>query len=178
MPAGPEPASGLGAKAPGNGLETRLEVVRQAVRAVGRRRLADDQRLQVGPASRGDAVPVLADEAFGLLALALFGTRAWAVALFCMLYGMSNGVLTIIRGTLPRVLFGARHYGAITGAMAAPSLLSKAAGPLVTAAILSGSSGTVVLPLVLFACALASLLLYLSAIKPAPARGVAGMAGT
>lgn len=115
---------------------------------------------------------------FGLLALALFGARAWAVALFCMLYGMSNGVLTIIRGTLPRVLFGARHYGAITGAMAAPSLLSKAAGPLVAAAILSGASGTVVLPLVLFACALGSLLLYLSAIKPAPARGVAGMAGT
>ena len=114
----------------------------------------------------------------GLLALALVGAEAWGVVLFCMLYGMSNGVLTIIRGTLPRLLFGARHYGAITGAMAAPSLLSKAAGPLVAAAILSGSSGTVVLPLVLFACALASLLLYLSAIKPAPARGVAGMAGT
>ena len=115
---------------------------------------------------------------FGLLALALFGTRAWAVALFCMLYGMSNGVLTIIRGTLPRVLFGARHYGAITGAMAAPSLLSKAAGPLIAAAILSGASGTVVLPLVLFGCALASLLLYLSAIKPVPTDGVAEMAGT
>jgi MFS family permease len=105
----------------------------------------------------------------GLLALALLGTRAWAVALFCMLYGMSNGVLTIIRGTLPRALFGARHYGAIMGAMAAPSLLSKAGGPLIAAAILSGASGPVLLPLVLFGCALASLLLYLSALRPAAA---------
>lgn len=110
---------------------------------------------------------VFATLPFGLLALALLGTRAWAVALFCMLYGMSNGVLTIIRGTLPRVLFGTRHYGAISGALAAPSLLSKAAGPLVAAAILSGAAGKLMLPLVLFGCALASLLLYLSAIRPA-----------
>jgi hypothetical protein len=103
---------------------------------------------------------------FGLLVLALLGTRAWAVALFCMLYGMSNGVLTIIRGTLPRALFGARHYGAISGALAAPSLLSKAAGPLAAAAILSGAAGPVLLPLILCGCALASLLLYLSAIRP------------
>lgn len=105
---------------------------------------------------------------FGLLALALLGTRAWAVALFCALYGMSNGVLTIVRGTLPRVLFGARHYGAITGAMAAPALLFKAGAPLAAAAILSGSAGPTLLPLVLFGCALASLVLYLSAVKAAP----------
>jgi hypothetical protein len=110
---------------------------------------------------------VFATLPFGLLALALLGTRAWAVVLFCMLYGMSNGVLTIIRGTLPRVLFGSRHYGAITGALAAPSLLSKAAGPLLGAAVLSGAGGPALLPLALFGCALASLLLYLSAVKPA-----------
>ncbi|QOY95032.1 MFS transporter [Massilia sp. UMI-21] len=114
----------------------------------------------------------------GLLALALLGTRAWAVALFCMLYGMSNGVLTIIRGTLPRALFGARHYGAIMGAMAVPSLLSKAGGPLLAAAILSGASGKMVLPLVLFGCALASLLLYLSAVKPATTADAPEPAGT
>lgn len=121
---------------------------------------------------------VFATLPFGLLALALLGTRAWAVALFCMLYGMSNGVLTIIRGTLPRALFGPRHYGAITGALAAPSLLSKAAGPLIAAAILAGASGKVVLPLVLFGCALASLLLYLSAVKPATMAGAQHIAGT
>lgn len=112
---------------------------------------------------------VFATLPFGLLVLALLGTRAWAVALFCLLYGMSNGVLTIIKGTLPRALFGARHYGAIMGALAAPSLLSKAAGPLVAAAILSGASGATMLPLALFGCAVASLLLYLSAVRPAQA---------
>ena len=101
----------------------------------------------------------------GLLALALVGAEAWGVVLFCMLYGMSTGVLTIIRGTLPRALFGARNYGAITGAMAVPSLLAKAVGPLVGAALLSGAGGPLTLPLVLTAFAVASLLLYLSAIR-------------
>ena len=101
----------------------------------------------------------------GLLALALVGAEAWGVVLFCMLYGMSNGVLTIIRGTLPRALFGARNYGAITGAMAVPSLLAKAVGPLVGAALLSGAGGPLTLPLVLTGFAVASLLLYLSAIR-------------
>jgi len=105
----------------------------------------------------------------GLLALVLAGGQAWGVVLFCMLYGMSNGVLTIIRGTLPRALFGARHYGAITGALAAPSLVSKAIGPLAGAALLSGASGPLMLPLVLCGFALASLLLYLAAIRQAPA---------
>ena len=105
---------------------------------------------------------------FGLLVLALLGTEGWAVALFCVLYGMSNGVLTIIKGTLPRAMFGPRHYGAIMGALALPSLLAKAAGPLVAAAILAGASGVRMLLLVLFGCALASLLLYLSAIRAAP----------
>jgi predicted MFS family arabinose efflux permease len=102
---------------------------------------------------------------FGLLALALLGTQAWAVVLFCALYGMSNGVLTIVRGTLPRVLFGARNYGAITGAMAAPALISKAAAPMVAAAVLAGAAGPRTLALVLFGCSLASLLLYLSAVR-------------
>jgi len=132
----------------------------QVAGRIGERTLARDK----APQAVGRFV--FATLPFGLLALALLGTRAWAVALFCMLYGMSNGVLTIIRGTLPRVLFGPRNYGAITGAMAAPSLLSKAIGPLVGAALLSGASGPMMLPLVLFCCALASLLLYLSAVKP------------
>lgn len=144
----------------------------QVAGRIGERTLARDR----APQAVGRFV--FATLPFGLLALALLGTQAWAVALFCMLYGMSNGVLTIIRGTLPRVLFGARHYGAITGALAAPSLLSKAAGPLIGAAILSGAAGPVVLPLALFGCALASLLLYLSAVKPAGMAGAPETVGT
>jgi len=131
----------------------------QVAGRLGERTLARDAAPQVVGRFVFSTLP------FGLLALALLGTQAWAVALFCALYGMSNGVLTIVRGTLPRVLFGARHYGAITGAMAAPALLSKAAAPMVAAAVLAGASGPRTLALVLFGCSLASLLLYLSAVR-------------
>ncbi|WP_426322816.1 MFS transporter [Pseudoduganella sp. R-43] len=68
-----------------------------------------------------------------LSAIAAFGSQAWGVAAFCLLYGLSNGVLTILRGTLPAAMFGRLHYGAISGALAAPALLAKASGPLVLA---------------------------------------------
>lgn len=144
----------------------------QVAGRIGERTLARDR----APQAVGRFV--FATLPFGLLALALLGSRAWAVALFCVLYGTSNGVLTIIRGTLPRALFGARHYGAIAGAMAAPSLVSKATGPLLGAALLSYGSGPLLLPLALCACAVASLLLYLSAIKPAQPADAAQPAGT
>ncbi len=144
----------------------------QVAGRIGERTLARDKAPQVVGRFVFSTLP------FGLLALALLGSKAWAVALFCMLYGMSNGVLTIIRGTLPRVLFGPRNYGAITGAMAAPSLVSKAVGPLVGAALLSGAAGPMVLPLVLFGFALASLLLYLSAVRPATFAHAPEAAGT
>jgi hypothetical protein len=99
-----------------------------------------------------------------LLLLALFGAHAWMVAVFCILYGMSNGILTIVRGTIPQALFGRENYGAIAGAMAGPSLLSKAAGPLVAAAILRYGGSAVVLLAVLCAISVASLAFYLGAV--------------
>lgn len=72
----------------------------------------------------------------GLLAMLLLARQQWAAGLFCVLLGASNGVLTIVRGTVPQVLFGRRHYGAIFGAMAGPALLGRAAGPLLTALML------------------------------------------
>lgn len=99
-----------------------------------------------------------------LLVLALPGAQGWAVALFCVLYGLSNGILTIVRGSLPQALFGREHYGAIAGAMAGPALLSKAAGPLVGAAILGRGAGPVLLLSVLLAMSLASLVFYRRAI--------------
>lgn len=70
-----------------------------------------------------------------LLTIVLMGGHAWAAVGFCLLYGLSNGIITIVRGTLPQALFGAENYGAIAGAMAGPSLIFKAAGPLAVALI-------------------------------------------
>lgn len=102
-----------------------------------------------------------------LLTLILFGTQQWAVALFCLLYGLSNGILTILRGTLPVSLFGARHYGAIAGALAGPTLIANAAGPLAIAAIGARTSSSYPLLMTLLACAVLSLMFYLAAVRNA-----------
>jgi len=99
-----------------------------------------------------------------LLALLVFGQQAWAIAIFCVLYGLSNGILTIVRGTIPQAMFGPENYGAISGAMAGPSLLSKAAGPLTAAWILGASGTPTSLIAVLLGVAMLSFWLYLSAI--------------
>lgn len=100
-----------------------------------------------------------------LLALLLFGSSQVAMGTFCILYGLSNGVLTIVRGTVPQMLFGARHYGAIAGALSGPSLLAKAAGPLAIAAIIALTPSTSVLFSVLLLFSLASLAFYLLAVR-------------
>ncbi|NEX63762.1 MFS transporter [Noviherbaspirillum sp. 17J57-3] len=100
-----------------------------------------------------------------LMALLFAGERQYAVAIFCVLYGVSNGVLTIVRGTVPQALFGRENYGAISGALAGPSLLAKAAGPIVAASIIAAHPGTTVLLAGLLAVSAASLMCFLSAIR-------------
>jgi len=102
-----------------------------------------------------------------VLVLLLFGTHAWSVAVFCILYGLSNGILTIVRGTIPQAMFGRQNYGAISGAMAGPSLLAKAAGPLVAAAILRAYPQPFAFLVVLLAISVVSLGFYLGAVKRA-----------
>jgi predicted MFS family arabinose efflux permease len=100
-----------------------------------------------------------------LLALLFFGTHQSALALFCICYGASNGILTIVRGTIPQAMFGPRNYGAISGAMSGPAMLAKAAGPLAVAAVIEWNSSPTVLFGLLFAFSIASLLFYLLAVR-------------
>jgi predicted MFS family arabinose efflux permease len=107
---------------------------------------------------------------FGLLPLALaalaaLGEYTPAIAGFCILYGVSNGVLTIVRGTIPQTLFGRANYGAISGAMSGPGLAAKAAGPLAGAALAGTGASPCLLLGVLFVVSLASLLCYLAAMR-------------
>lgn len=76
-----------------------------------------------------------------LLAFLAADGGPWMLALFAFLYGAGNGALTIVRGTVPVELYGREHYGAVTGALATPGLLARAAGPLVAAAIASLPGG-------------------------------------
>lgn len=101
----------------------------------------------------------------GLLALLFLGQHSYAVAAFCMLYGVSNGVLTIVRGTVPQTLFGRENYGAISGALAGPSLIAKAAGPLAAAAIVAADPSPPWLLGILFAVSLVSLACFVAAVS-------------
>jgi hypothetical protein len=56
-----------------------------------------------------------------------------AVTGFALLYGMSNGVMTINRGTLPLALFGAEGYALMLGWLAVPVQLAQAFAPAVSA---------------------------------------------
>jgi hypothetical protein len=52
------------------------------------------------------------------------------------LYGAGNGILTIIRGTLPLSLFGQEGYATRMGLLGRPIMIALAFGPLISAFIL------------------------------------------
>lgn len=65
----------------------------------------------------------------GAAALGIAGTPAAAV--FALLHGAGNGVLTIAKGTLPLVLFGPQGYGARQGLLMVPARIAQALAPWV-----------------------------------------------
>lgn len=67
------------------------------------------------------------------LLLALLGISPSIAAAFAILFGITNGLITIARGTVPLALFGAEGYGRTVGRIAGPSLAMQAAAPLVVA---------------------------------------------
>ncbi len=85
-------------------------------------------------------------------------------AIFAFLQGASNGLITIVRGIVPLVLFGTRGYGALIGAMTAPALFSTAVAPAIHAALVDygghGLALSVVLLCVAMAFALAAVLAW------------------
>jgi Major Facilitator Superfamily len=70
------------------------------------------------------------------LAGLLSGEFVLAGVAFAFLYGAGNGLVTIIRGTLPLVLFEPEAYGSLVGRLLAPSFLLAALAPLGYAAII------------------------------------------
>lgn len=91
--------------------------------------------------ARGVGIAVFAMLPLSMLVLMLAGGSAGLAVLFAVLYGASNGVMTIVRGTLPAELFGRERYGEINGAIAAPALFARASGPLVASLALGLAGG-------------------------------------
>jgi MFS family permease len=61
-----------------------------------------------------------------------------AATAFALLYGMSNGIMTINRGTLPLAIFGAEGYASMLGRLAVPVQLAQALAPAISAPIVAG----------------------------------------
>jgi MFS family permease len=70
----------------------------------------------------------------GAAVLAMLGPAA--IALFALLHGAGNGLITIARGTLPLAIFGPTGYGRRTGILAAPSRVILSAAPFVFGVLL------------------------------------------
>ena len=114
--------------------------------------------------------------ALGLLLV--FVDQLAALAVFCIVFGLSNGVLTILRGTLPQELFGRDHYGAIAGALVSPALVARAAGPLAVAGLMAETGSPRAVLALLLAAATLAFVCYLMAIARARSEAAAAhMAG-
>ncbi len=115
--------------------------------------------------------------AFALLASALLLLTqvrgVWIAALaFAVLYGWSNGVMTIVRGTVPGELFGHRGFGALLGRLAQPQFITKAIAPLAVTLVFAVDPERTITLYALAAGGLAALAAYQLALRSrAPRRG-------
>ncbi|MFA6264754.1 MAG: MFS transporter [Pseudolabrys sp.] len=79
--------------------------------------------------------------------IAWLGIAAPIAAVFAVLFGGANGLITIARGALPLALFGASGFGRLMGRLAFPFLLVQAAAPLVMAVVVDSASDAAALAL-------------------------------
>ncbi|HNT39905.1 MAG TPA: MFS transporter [Rubrivivax sp.] len=85
-----------------------------------------------------------------LLLLAIGGSMA-SLLLFAAVFGLANGLSTIVRGSLVPACFGHANVGRIGGVMATLSLSAQAAAPLAIAGLLLALGGYVPVLLLLAA---------------------------
>jgi hypothetical protein len=93
------------------------------------------------------------------------GLSAMAFA-FAVLYGWSNGVMTIVRGTVPALLFGACNYGALLGRLALPAFVAKAVAPVAFTWVLAAGLARTSALGSLVAVSVLALIAYRLAVRP------------
>jgi hypothetical protein len=113
--------------------------------------------------------------AFALMACALaIFTQVhgiWIVALaFAIPYGWANGVMTIVRGTVPAELFGHRGYGALLGRLARPQFILKAVAPFALTLLFLVDPERVLSPYALLLLGILALIAYRCAVRAAGGR--------
>ena len=109
------------------------------------------------------------------VSLAIFAIASGGFALavlFAMLYGWSNGVLTITRGTVPAELFGREGYGALLGRLAMPQFIARALAPAAFAVVLAVDPGQGIALGTLVGLGIAAILAYRRAVRAGAAHRV------
>lgn len=104
------------------------------------------------------------------LAMLLFalGDSLLPLLLFALLFGLANGLVTIVRGGIVPEYFGRAHVGRIGGAMSAVALVARAAAPLAVAGLLLLLAGYTQAMLVMAALGVLATLAFALARPPRP----------
>jgi MFS family permease len=79
----------------------------------------------------------------GLAALLAGAGHAWAALLFVLLYGLGNGMMTIVKGTAIAQYVSRDHVASLNGALGLPSALARAVAPLLLGLMWSAEAGYV-----------------------------------
>jgi MFS family permease len=106
------------------------------------------------------------------LALAVFalGRQPLVLVGFAVLFGVANGLVTIVRSNIVPDFYGREHVGRISGAMSGIALCTRAAAPFLTAWALLGLGGYTGLLWLLVAMGAVALTLF--ALARPPRRGL------
>lgn len=67
--------------------------------------------------------------------------QVWAVLLFVLLYGMGNGMLTIVKGTAMAQYVNRTHMASLNGALGVPLALARAAAPYLLGVLWTQQAG-------------------------------------
>jgi hypothetical protein len=84
-------------------------------------------------------IPVLIP--LGLAALLAGAGHPWAALLFVLLFGLGNGMLTIVKGTAIAQYVNRVHVASLNGALGLPTALARAVAPLLLGVLWSREAG-------------------------------------
>jgi hypothetical protein len=77
----------------------------------------------------------------GAMAMLIGMTNLVGAVVFVVAYGFSNGLLTIVRGTIPADLFGRESLGELLGYLSRASIVARAAAPAAYSGFLAAGLG-------------------------------------
>ena len=84
-------------------------------------------------------IPVLVPA--GLVFLLAGMGHAWAAMLFVLLYGLGNGMMTIVKGTAIAQYVSREHVASLNGALGLPMALARAVAPWLMGALWTAQAG-------------------------------------